>query len=133
MKRTNVLLSMALLLAWSGSSSAEHRGAWLNKVPSKDRAAVNPLSEDPAVVGAGAHLFADHCASCHGEDANGKGNHPSLRTSRIQNATDGELHWLLHNGSLKNGMPSWSSLPDIQRWQLVCYLRSLSNEMQESQ
>jgi len=28
------------------------------------------------------------------------------------------LEWLLTNGSLRNGMPSWSRLPEQQRWRL---------------
>ena len=28
-------------------------------------------------------------------------------------------------GDLGHGMPSWSNLPEAQRWQLVAYLRSI--------
>ena len=50
---------------------------------------------------------------------------PSLRTDRIKSATDGDLEWFLRQGDLGKGMPSWSSLPQAQRWQLVAYLRSI--------
>jgi mono/diheme cytochrome c family protein len=70
-------------------------------------------------------LFSQNCASCHGDNATGKGNHPSLRSERVRSATPGELQWLLTNGSMKNGMPSWSKLPEQQRWQIVTYLKSL--------
>ena len=40
-------------------------------------------------------------------------------------ANPGELEWLLKNGSMKNGMPSWSRLPEQQRWRIVAFLKSL--------
>jgi mono/diheme cytochrome c family protein len=43
-----------------------------------------------------------------------------------QEATEGDLHWLLVNGNMARGMPSWSKLGDPQIWQVISYLRSLS-------
>jgi len=114
------ILSLAtLVLATPGD------GVWLTHVPAKERVRPNPFADHPDAAIAGARLFHQHCASCHGVDATGRGSHPSLLTGRIRRATPGELHWLLTNGSLKNGMPSWSHLPDPQRWQIVTYLKSL--------
>ncbi len=50
---------------------------------------------------------------------------PNLQSDRIRKATPGELEWLLTNGSMRNGMPSWSRLPQPQRWQIVSYLKDL--------
>jgi mono/diheme cytochrome c family protein len=47
-------------------------------------------------------------------------------SERVRNATDGDLAWLLRNGNSWKGMPSWSSMPDARRWQVVAYLRSLN-------
>ena len=55
----------------------------------------------------------------------GKGSRPSLRSERIQNATDGELAWILKNGNPYKGMPIWAGLPEQERWQIMAYLRSL--------
>ncbi len=113
------LISAAILLA-AGSND------WLSDVPPRDRQKTNPLASQPQAVEAGRLLFADHCAQCHGENAEGTKRRPSLRTSRIQSqATGGAIHWLLVNGSVRRGMPSWSRLPDQQLWQLVAYLKSL--------
>jgi mono/diheme cytochrome c family protein len=113
----------ALLLAEVGD------GEWLRKVPAKDRARPNPFATDSDAPAAGARIFAEHCAPCHGEDAagkiQGKKIRPNLHADRIKQATPGELFWLLTNGSLKNGMPPWSRLPEPQRWQLITYLKSL--------
>ena len=114
-----VLSSASLLWAAAGD------GAWRKNVPEKDRARANPLAGDPEAVPAGAKLFRQHCAACHGEDGTGKGKKPSLHSEHVRDASEGELQWLLTNGSLKNGMPSWSRLPEPQRWQLVRYLKSL--------
>lgn len=100
-------------------------GAWLNHVPQSERARQNPYSANADAVAAGSLLYKRDCASCHGDDAQGIGRHPSLRTQRVHDATDGDLHWLLTNGNLAHGMPSWSRLPDDQRWQLTRYLHSL--------
>lgn len=119
-----------LILALAGILFAESGdGEWLHKVPARDRNRTNPFASDSDASAAGAKIFAEHCASCHGEDAEGKiqGKHvrPNLHADRIKTAKPGELFWLLTNGSLKNGMPSWSRLPEAQRWQLITYLKSL--------
>ncbi len=100
-------------------------GKWREHVPEKDRVRVNPFAGDANACAAGAKLFAQHCAECHGSDATGRHGRPALISARIRHASDGELQWLLRNGSLWNGMPSWSSLPEQQRWQIVTYLRDL--------
>lgn len=124
------LVSAALVFALTGLLfAAAGDGEWLQKIPPKDRLRANPYATDPDAPAAGAKIFAEHCASCHGEDAQGKtqGKHirPNLHADRIKQAAPGELFWLLTNGSQKNGMPSWSRLPEAQRWQLVTFLKSL--------
>lgn len=118
-----------LLFALAGLAlAAAGDGEWLRKVPDKDRARPNPYAADPDAPAAGAKIFAEHCASCHGEDAEGKtGKHfrPNLHANHVKQATPGELFWLLTNGSQKNGMPPWSRLPEAQRWQLITFLKSL--------
>ena len=109
----------------SGMMLATAAGSWQMHVPEKERARANPYAEDQEAVQAGAKMFHQHCASCHGKDAEGKGKKPSLRSERIEAATPGEIQWLLKNGSLVAGMPSWSRLPEEQRWQLVAYVKSL--------
>ena len=50
----------------------------------------------------------------------------SGRSERVQQvATEGDLHWLVTNGSMKYGMPSWAKLGDPQIWQVITYVRSL--------
>jgi mono/diheme cytochrome c family protein len=121
------LLSGALLLfvATLLPAASAGDGAWKLRVPEKDRARENPYDGNPTAIAAGAKLFHQNCSSCHRADAMGSGKHPSLHSERVRSSTPGELEWLLKNGSMKNGMPSWSRLPEQQRWQIVSYLKSL--------
>ena len=83
------------------------------------------MESDPDAVAAGASLFDQHCAECHGEMAEGDRKGPSLRADPVQQATPGTLFWILTNGVVRRGMPVWSNLPEPQRWQLGSYLKSL--------
>jgi mono/diheme cytochrome c family protein len=124
---TKPLLTAALAIVLAGSAAlfAESDGKWLHRVPDEDRARANPVAAQPQAAAAGKMLFAENCAKCHGADANGLHNRPSLRSERIRHATDGELAWMLKNGNPYKGMPPWSSLPEQQRWQIIAYLRTL--------
>lgn len=123
-KKLFFVAATAVMLA-SFAFAAMGDGSWMAKVPEKDRHRRSPILNDPNAVAAGAKLFGQNCASCHGGEGAGRDNHPNLRSDRIRRATPGELEWLLTNGSIKNGMPSWSQLPEPQRWQIVAFLKSM--------
>jgi mono/diheme cytochrome c family protein len=99
--------------------------AELGKAPKKAVARRNPMERDPEAVAAGGKLFAQHCAECHGENAEGGRKGPSLRAREVQQATPGTIFWILTNGVVRRGMPVWSKLPEPQRWQIVTYVKSL--------
>jgi mono/diheme cytochrome c family protein len=99
--------------------------AELERAPEKAKNRQNPLENDPEAVAAGQILFQDHCAECHGDDADGARKGPSLRVSEMRAATPGTLFWVLTNGVVRKKMPTWSKLPEPQRWQIVKYLKSL--------
>ncbi len=123
-----VLLFMAAFLSLSCAMAvfATSDGAWLANVPQHDRERVNPYRGQPDAVDAGRRIFLDHCAKCHGKEAEGTKKRPSLKSPRVQQqATDGDLHWLLVNGNRGQGMPSWIKLGDPQIWQVICYVKSL--------
>jgi mono/diheme cytochrome c family protein len=113
------MLSAVLVLCAASTSR------W-DRVPPKDHARANPLAVRPESAAAGALIYREHCQQCHRVDAMGDGRKkPPLRSDRIKSATDGDLEWFLRQGDLAHGMPSWSSLPEAQRWQVVVYLRSI--------
>ena len=130
------LLAVSVLLAQSRNSNKPSVDAApkydpaiiyaeLQKAPEKARNRANPLQNDPDAVAAGAILFEQHCAECHGNSAEGSRKAPSLRVPEVQSAPSGALFWLLTNGVVRKGMPVWSKLPEPQRWQLVRYVKSL--------
>ena len=128
MRHRATLSLISILLSLSAAALMAVDGSWLRKVPEADRPRVNPYASQPEAIAAGKVLFEENCAKCHGSDAEGRHGRPSLRSERVEHATDGELAWLLRNGSLRKGMPSWSSLPEPERWQLIAFLRSLPRD-----
>ena len=130
------LLAVSVLLAQSRNSDKPSVDAApkydpaityaeLQKAPEKARNRANPLKNDPDAVAAGAILFEQRCAECHGDAGRGGGKGPSLRAAEVQDATPGAIFWILTNGVVRKGMPVWSKLPEPQRWQLVRYIKSL--------
>jgi len=114
-----IALSAAVVVSAASSSRWEH-------VPAKDHERANPLAGKPEAIAAGALVYQDHCAQCHKADAMGDGHkRPALRSDRMRRVSDGDVEWFLRQGDLRGGMPTWSSLPETQRWQLVVYLRSI--------
>ena len=125
MLRKSYLLLLTIALAAPFLLAAAGDGMWVNKVPEKNRQRRNPFDSQENAIAAGGKLFRQNCSSCHGSEAMGSEKRPNLHSDRIRTSTPGELEWLLKNGSMKNGMPSWSRLPEQQRWQIVSYLKSL--------
>ncbi|GLQ45743.1 hypothetical protein GCM10007862_07940 [Dyella lipolytica] len=93
--------------------------------PSAASSVANPYSGQASAIKAGGAAYATYCASCHGISGQGSGNIPALAHGAAQQATDGALFWFITKGAVNNGMPSWSSLPEQQRWQIVSYLKTL--------
>src|SRR5262249_44346010 len=91
-------------------------------VPFKDRLKRNPLADDPDAPVAGLKLFEQHCSNCHGTGGEGTRRAPPLASPQMQHSTPGEIFWILTNGLVRRGMPSWSRLPEPQRWQVVSFL-----------
>jgi mono/diheme cytochrome c family protein len=116
---------LALALCATVGLAAVSSARW-EQVPAKDHLRANPMDGKPQAIAAGALIYRDHCLQCHKADAMGDGHkRPALRSQRIRSATDGDIEWFLRQGDLGHGMPSWSSLPEAQRWQVVAWLRSI--------
>jgi hypothetical protein len=46
----------------------------------------------------------------------------------VQSQSDGELYWKISSGNTRRGMPSFSFLPELERWQLVLLVRSFAQK-----
>ena len=100
---------------------------------------VNPLEASNANLRAGRELYEDvsnpGCAVCHGARGAGDGQlagqfDPRPRNfscaATIDGIPDGQLFWIIQNGSPGTAMPPFDYFSDEEIWQLVSYLRSLS-------
>lgn len=110
------------------------------RAPEEFLTKTNPLPSSTGAIHAGKELFLKTaqpaaCVMCHGEQGDGKGVMgaaliPSPRNftcgAMMREIPDGQLFWIIKNGSPGTGMMSFASLPDDQVWQLVHYIRSLS-------
>jgi len=84
-----------------------------------------PPQEQSAADQAGHKLFERECSGCHGKQAQGSAWAPALASPVVKQAPAGAIFWVLRNGSLRSGMPSFAHLPEPQRWQIVTYLKNL--------
>jgi mono/diheme cytochrome c family protein len=87
----------------------------------------NPLAEKPDLAAGGKKLFVRHCVECHGSDGAGLKKAADLQLPAVQTQSDGTLFWKITNGNADRGMPSFSNIPELQRWQLVLFIRTLSS------
>lgn len=136
--------ALMALRAWgmdarSEPSGVETRGAqflrdWMT--PPRYKTLLNPVATSPEAVAEGRDHFADHCASCHGNDGSGDTQMgrslypraPDMRQSRTQGLSDGELFYIIENGVRLTGMPGWSTgTPEGETasWKLVHFIRHL--------
>jgi mono/diheme cytochrome c family protein len=134
-----------LALARPGTSARNQPGAFeagmargLRRVATarKDREARNPVAPSAEVLGRARAHFADHCASCHGNDGRGKTTlgqgfspaAPDMTLPATQSLSDGELFFAIKNGIRLTGMPAWGGdtrEEDEETWALVHFIRHL--------
>jgi glucose/arabinose dehydrogenase len=95
--------------------------------PASAKAQKNPLEGQPAAATAGKQVYARNCLACHGKTLQGTGNVPSLVSGVLKGVTPGEVFWFITKGDQENGMPSWASLPEQSRWQVVMYVEEMAS------
>jgi mono/diheme cytochrome c family protein len=155
MNRSNVILIIVLLvsaLAILATASLLHNGlssratptsfeAMLARnarhmaIPASAREQQNPVPASPEILRDARLHFADHCATCHGNEGAGdtmigKGLYPKppdLRAVDTQKLSDGELFWIIENGVRFTGMPAFGGTHGSQddSWKLVRFIRHL--------
>jgi mono/diheme cytochrome c family protein len=114
-----------LSIAWCQNSSYHPDPDW--RVPPDAATKINPLANKPKAAAGGRKLFSRNCVECHDADGSGieKKHAANLQLPVVQAQSDGALFWKITNGNPDRGMPSFSRLPELQRWQLVLYIRTL--------
>ena len=113
------------------------------KAPNDYLKKLNPLRGDPRNIKKGkvlAQIKAKPlaCKHCHGMLGNGQGSmalsmKPKPRNftckQTMESISDGQLFWIIKNGSKGSTMPAYSYLSDKKTWQLIHYIRSLSKRV----
>jgi mono/diheme cytochrome c family protein len=116
--------------------TAVSRTARASMIPGAAKTLRNPEPATAENVRSGLEHWADHCASCHGNDGSGETEMgmglyprvPDMRLAATQNLTDGELFYIIENGVKLTGMPAWGTgSEDGERasWHLVHFIRRL--------
>lgn len=134
-----VMLTGMVALAWSADSEVLRQRVPIDQIDAA-RAMANPLPATTEVIEKGRALFEGKafCRACHGADGKGlgmdldystfKGPLPRNFTDRMwqQARTDGELFWILKNGSPGTDMAPFIPLvlTEEEAWQVLTYVRS---------
>jgi mono/diheme cytochrome c family protein len=109
------------------------------KAPDEFYRLTNPLENSPENIEKGRQLFTldvqPTCVMCHGNEGDGTGGFgadmsPKPRnftcTEMMKDIADGQLFWVIQNGSPDTGMPPFQDLQEEQIWQLILFIRSLA-------
>ena len=102
----------------------------------------NPLENSPENIFSGQTLFHFDvkpvpCRVCHGISGNGLGVLVRELSPGSRNFTcaltmdelpDGQLFWIIRNGSPGTAMPAFKNLADDQIWQLILYIRHFARK-----
>ena len=99
----------------------------------------SPILPGEESLQSGRKLFLQNCAVCHGDKGDGKGPAAAALKTPPANFLDskhssiygpGEKYWIISNGSGSTGMPSFTQLTSIQRWNLVNHILQLQQSVQ---
>ena len=147
--RVGITLCMVLvvgaLLITAGMTWAADKAVMRPRVPQDQieaaRVVTNPLPAGEETIARGKALYEGKafCKTCHGPDGKGlgadiapgslKGPLPRNFTDKKWQAarTDGELFWILQNGSKGTAMASFVPLvlTEEEAWQVLRYVRSI--------
>ena len=131
-----VLGVLALLASVGAGAAAAQQVKQPWHAPQSAMDVKNPVKPTPEGLKAAQDLYQKNCVICHGKTgaANGTaaGSLPQKPANftdakMMQKATDGELFWKMSTG--RAPMPSWQDrLSETERWELVNYLRRLTQE-----
>jgi len=127
--RSCLLTILVFILGWTafvGFPTLVAQTTGFHGAPASARAMKNPYADERLAAVAGAKLYSNNCAKCHGDRGQGMGNVPGLARGAAQSAKDGEIFWYITKGDIRNSMPSWAQLPARDRWQIVTYLKMMN-------
>lgn len=133
-----VIVLVSYTFLWAGDCPQPR---FTEKAPPDIYNRVNLLNPSMENILAGKALYEEKakpmaCKLCHGIKGNGRGGmsmgvHPQPRNftceKTITDVPDGQLFWIIQNGSPGTGMPAFGELEDEEIWQLIIYIRKLAH------
>jgi mono/diheme cytochrome c family protein len=125
MSRLQISFWLVLVVPMALAQNLNYQQDTTWRVPAEAVEKKNPLAEQPKLAAGGKKLFTHNCVECHGKSGEGLKKAADLQLSVVQGQSDGALYWKITNGNPDRGMPSFSRLPELQRWQIVLHLRTL--------
>lgn len=128
---TGVVFATYAMFSYAGGSHEGGHDAPHWMAPEEAAAIPNPIKREPESIKRGAEIFANNCASCHGEKAMGDGSaavalnpKPSNLVAMAGVHPDGDFAWKIENG--RGVMPAWKGrLKENQIWDVVNFIQSL--------
>ena len=142
-KLAGYILGALILSALTGlpTAFAFHSSIYEPMVPKeileKVQEIENPYPADPERIEAGRQIYFGKglCVTCHSKDGTGvrvPGHSPRNFTNKKwqELRTDGELMWVLRNGSPGTGMPIrvGNVISDEEGWNVIHFIRTFSQD-----
>jgi mono/diheme cytochrome c family protein len=128
-------------LVFTELTGIAHEGHGKKNAPASARTLKSPLAAAQAKPELGKPHYERACAACHGNDglaktpvaANMKPAPTNLAGHPMDSMKDGEIYWVVTNGIGKQ-MPAFKDqLSEIERWQIVLYVRELRKQQKVKQ
>lgn len=93
----------------------------------------NPVAANEENITAGAKLYINHCAGCHGIPSHpdsqfGRSFYPSVPAffKDAPDMSESQNFYIIQHGIRWSGMPSWkNTLDDNETWQLVTFMSNI--------
>ena len=147
--RTTGVLTASMFLMTGLALAGPEKDPLKPRVPAAERAAAKKMKSplykksknaSPEIVAEGKKLFLGKgtCVNCHGEKGDGNGKAGAVLNPGPRNFTnckfhkkrkDGELMWIIGNGSPGTGMvalspPKGNVITEEEAWKIIAYERS---------
>lgn len=142
----SVMVAAGLIIGSVGVAAAVEKDPCGQRVPADQVAAAkgmkNPVANSPAAVAEGKAVFEGKgtCFTCHGMAGKGDGDAGKALDPTPRNLTnpqfqdcksDGELFWVIKNGSAGTGMiPAVTTgiISEDEAWKAILFIRSLKGK-----